>query len=238
MPRGRTVAFAAIGLLVLTVAVVAARAMRERPAPPPSQSPAASAPAPEPISSEVVRRLEAPLRVWLDSWRAVAPGFALSQFERVHEAPIEESWEAFDADRLDPRRRPLYVYSPDGARFIDLYGAMELVEEGGKPTAIFDHGSSVTLYDAARGREMPLAACGSACLYEDAVWLFDDLIALVGGERSCGPDGSCTWDPMILLIDLSRKIETLYFGPEAASARRAPYFMIRLKQRLPDIVFK
>lgn len=253
MGKGRRWGTAIIGLLALAAGIVGAKAyltgrfIPDRQAPPPpvvvEPGPAPGpppgpepAPAREPIDPGLVRILEPSLGVWLDSWRVVAPGFSLARFERVQQVPFDEAWEPFDKDLLEAIRRPLYVYSPDGTRFVDLYGAMELSEEDGKPVAIFDHGSTVTLYDTARGGETSLASCGSACLHEDAIWLSNDLIALVGGGRSCEANGSCTWGPMILLIDLFRKTESLYLGPAAESPRRAPYFMIRLKQRLPDLV--
>ncbi len=210
---------------------------------PRSEPPAAPTPemTPQPIESGIVRLLGVPLKGWVASWKPAAPDFDLMQLRKVLEEPLAEDWQPLDMKSLDQRRQPLYVFSPDRTRFMDPYGGMELVEKDGRLIAAFDIDQSITLYDTATSQEMRLVFCGTACSLEDGIWLSNDVIAVVGTSMdwSCqSTPGPCDWGPMVLMFDFSRKIESIYVGPNIDSAQRVPYFSDRLKQRLPEISFR
>lgn len=181
--------------------------------------------------------MEAHLKDWLNSWKAVAPEFDIRQFKKVWEGQSRENPYPLDTGMLDETRRPLYVFSPDRTRFVDPYVGMGLDKENGRLVAVFDVDSSVTLYDLRTSRAVRLAFCGAACTFEDAIWLSNDLIALVGRSESCGATAQpCAWGPMLMLFDLSRPTDSMYLGPRMESTQRH-YFETRLRQRLPGINF-
>lgn len=260
MRKSRRLLLGSLTLLLLTAGVIVGRSwlrgaetgeapQREILAPTPdvqtlardAAMPQASAPAePQPIEPENVALAEAHLKDWFKAWKAVAAGFDIRLFKKVMEGDIGGYSYPPGTWRLDERRRPLYVFSPDRTRFVDPYGGMELVEVNGRLMAAFDIDSSVTLYDLKTSQALRLAFCGTTCTFDDAIWLSNDLIAVVGRseEWSCGTSSQpCSWVPMLILFDLSRKTNSIYLGPELHPSQDIGYFRTRLKQRLPGINF-
>ncbi len=188
---------------------------------------------------ELVPVLEAKLPEWVEAWKTFSPGFTVPAFRRVGAGPL-----AYEIERpyipdepAEQLRQPLYVYSPDRTRFIDLFVTMELMKEHEKLVAAFDVDSAVELIDVEGKKRRRLGFCGPGCTFDDAVWLANDVLVVVGAheDEHC-TSAPCGWFPDLFLYDLSRKTTTHYMQVLTRFATPPPVGPWRkLQKQLPDV---
>ncbi len=187
--------------------------------------------------NDLVPLLETKLPEWVEGWRTLSPGFTITAFKWVGASSLTYEIERpyISDEPVEQLRQPLYVYSPDRSRFIDLFVTMELFKENGKLVAAFDVDSAVELVDVEGKVRRRLGFCGSVCTFDDAAWVTNDVLVVVGAheDEHC-TSSPCGWFPVLSLYDLLRKTTTHYAGPDAI--RDAPVGPWRkLRKQLPDV---
>ncbi len=187
--------------------------------------------------NDLVPVLEAKLPEWVEGWRTFSPGFTVTAFRRVGAGSLTYEIERpyISDEPVEQLRHPLYVYSPDRSRFIDLFVTMELSKEHEKLVAAFDVDSAMELVDVEGKVRRRLGFCGPVCTFDDAVWLANDVLVVAGAHEDEHCQSSpCGWYPDLFLYDLSRRTTTHYAGPD--SIRDAPVGPWRkLRKQLPDV---
>lgn len=171
---------------------------------------------------EVSEVVEKKLPLWLSVWRKTIPDFSIAKFEKIKvekiSAQIEGSLDNTEEDKL---YEILYVYSPDKTRYVEPHGNIGLFEENGKINAGFDPDSAVSLVDLKNKTYKRLLFCGPGCSFDDAIWMNNNVFAVVGededygdngnGKNTCGADNNpCPHVATLSVFDLANNTVTFY----------------------------
>ncbi len=189
--------------------------------------------------SELAPLLEAKLPEWIETWKTSSPGFMVAAFRTVKSEPLAYTSERpyIPGEPAERLRQPLYVYSPDRSRFIDLFVTMELSKEHEKLVAAFDVDSAVELVEIGGKVRRRLGFCGPGCTFDDTAWLTNDVLVVVGAHEDEHCQSSpCGWYPDLFLYDLSRRTTTQYTQDLTRFAAPPPVGPWRkLQKQLPDV---
>ncbi len=189
--------------------------------------------------NELAPVLEAKLPEWVEGWRTFSPGFTVTAFKWVGAGSLTYGVERpyISDEPAEQLRQPLYVYSPDRSRFIDLFVTMELSKEHEKLVAAFDVDSAVELVEIGGKVRRRLGFCGPGCTFDDAAWLTNDVLVVVGAheDEHC-TSSPCGWFPDLFFYDLSRRTTTHYAQVLTRFATPPPVGPWRkLRKQLPDV---
>jgi hypothetical protein len=193
------------------------------------------------IPATLVPVLDEKLADWIQAYRARTPAFAIQAFRKAREGRVQFDYvERYDpSGRWEQVRRPIHVYSPDRAKFIDPYASLQLLEDEGRLAAAFDVEPAVVVVDLSERGSMRLRFCEAPCGYHGAVWLSDAAFVVIGhredpSDLNC-PQSPCTYVPAIWIYQLDRGIATEYVGPGAVDYTGEDYVWKRLLRKLPRL---
>ena len=189
----------------------------------------------------VASTIEQKLPLWINLWQGIISEFNVATFKEVNEKSIVPDMEsAYDVSQQDKLYELIYVYSPDKTKFVNPRLGMELYNEDGKIKAALGVDSGVTLVDLKNKQWKRLLFCGTPCSFDDAVWIDNNIFAVVGhseyypetGEERCTVNTKCTRVATLHVFNLSKNIVTLYYGPETEKVLSG-----YLRARFPSITF-
>jgi hypothetical protein len=144
---------------------------------------------------------------WVDLWRARIDRFEPSALQR-------DSIEAIDPALITPGDEVhaplddaslLALVSPDGTRYLEYTGG----DEEGEPD------SELTLVDAVKSKRQRLLFYGPSVRFDDAAWIDDDTVVVVGESSEDGEPQAGIVQPLVWIFHLSNRLVSTY----SASAR-------------------
>ncbi len=182
--------------------------------------------------------VEKQLKEWVVAWRAVLPGFNIAQFKTspASRGFLDGPWQAADLSDIqsDPLR-PLYVVSRDGRWMVNLYSGYTIVHG----SVARDVDTAVLLIDRKTSRQRQILYCGTACGFDDAAWIANDVFFVAGwgdAPRKACSDGYWHGAPNLVSFDVKRNSHTWFFygGPGACRGIQ-PFADQKIMKKIPNV---
>jgi hypothetical protein len=128
-----------------------------------------------------------------------------------------------DVTNMDPVLTKYRIPSPSSKKQLDIYGyGRQLVPEkdGKLELAAQSLESEVALYGMAADKKLRLLFCGTACQFEDAAWVDDDLILVAGNSSEVDKKNH----PMLWGIKLSTHAVYRFMHPAELAIEPKSFF--------------
>src|SRR3989449_5405124 len=185
--------------------------------------------------------LEAKLKEWLTTWRAVQPALSVEQFKKGETGHMGPTWDSLHIDLSERNPKlPLYVFSSDMRWVVDPFGALRMSKQNGAILAGFDVDNSVFLIDRKMSRQRSMLFSGPSGGTHEAIWLWNDGFVVAGygeGQPKEGCRGGYTQRPSLYLVSIPRNSLTPYIGPESCRGVGIEYVIQKVKQKIPNVKF-
>lgn len=156
------------------------------------------------------------LPVWMNMWQRLDPDFSIDEFKCLDVEGLGSLPAAAPAGAKFDR---MTIPSPDRKRGIDLYSYhWDLSMEKGEVKAeVLEPDTEVVLLDPARNARTRILFLGTDAGVDDAVWMDDATIAIVGYQDAWeGGRPGRTREPLLWIIRLDAGTVSLFGGRAAA----------------------
>lgn len=191
--------------------------------------------------TELVRsRLRTEKQDWFSWWSKVTPFLTFSKFtfEEANKFTPGEKTAYAGAVTDDSLRKEKMVYakSPNQKMLVDPLAGMMLTKENGVVKAGLEPDSSLAVIDLDKNTYEQVLTCGTPCGFDDAVWLDNSKILVLGYDilfkATNNPDNDSDYAPALWVVDLDDQKVYHYVGPTVSKAEylknnRAMYFTKR-----------
>ncbi len=159
---------------------------------------------------------------WYSYYGTSIKGFACDDFvllDTFHDVDFTE----LDVAAYDPALEKYRFESPSSGKLLDIYsyGAKLISDKNGKPElSAANLDSEVAIYGKTAGKKLRLLFCGSSCGFEDAAWIDDDRLLVVGTSNEVGGKNH----PMVWGIRLSTRSVYRFMHPAEVPAPTKSFF--------------
>jgi hypothetical protein len=182
--------------------------------------------------------VEKRLKEWVVAWRAVLPGFSIAQFKAgpTSRGFLDGPWQTADlSDMQGDPLRALYVVSRDGRWMVNPYSGYTILHG----SVARDVDTAVLLIDRKTSRQRQILYCGTACGFDDAAWITNDVFFVAGwGEsnRKACSGGYWPGSPDLVSFDVKRNSHTWYFYAGPGSCRGIqPFADQKIMRKIPNV---
>lgn len=154
---------------------------------------------------------EAQLRPWLAFYQQKIPDLRLGDFIQRDSFAVDTFFTFIYTP--DPVFAPLYVFNPSGDQYLDVVSYERTIEfeptgqrtiVGGSPD------NSALLIDPALTTARRLLFCGTPCMFQDAAWLSDTEVAVLGLSSHL----NLNFQPTIWYINVPEKEVIIFTHPQ------------------------
>lgn len=194
--------------------------------------------------------IENKLPHWFQNWQTMVLGFNLNSLTWQEDTTITSEPVPFNPDdTISKLRKPLYTFSPDKSKFLDIYVGMELWEEGGKIKAGYGPDHAVALGDLKTNKLKILLFCGTTGNYDEALWLDNDKFIVTGfteyfpksEEERRILNNKVYYVAILYFFNLNKNKMTVYYGPKVEGTFFQRIYLRSLRERFknkfPNIIF-
>lgn len=163
------------------------------------------------IAQRQVLNGETQMRPWLAYYQEKIPDLRLGDFQQLDSFAIDTFYTFLYTP--NPVFAPLFVYNEVRDQYLDVVSYERSVDIGANGKRIIVAGSpdnSALLVDPATAQSQRLLFCGTPCIFQDAAWLSDTEVAVMGLNSHL----SLNFQPTIWYINLSEKEVSIFTHPQ------------------------
>jgi hypothetical protein len=188
-----------------------------------------------PPVSKIKVFIEKRFSAWVSAWKKEVPGFAITKFKKSVVTINYMSEDVYNDKNVF--RRELYINSPDNKRSIDIFVGAKLKQHDIKAQVAFDSDTGVGLLNIKTQVFKRLAYGSPEFHYDDAVWLDNNTVIIVGHGDFTGNKNHTPFIQMYRLFgDVVKSVS--YTGPALTDSNRINRIMSHFhKKRFPNLVF-
>ncbi|WP_348725831.1 hypothetical protein [Tenacibaculum sp. 190524A05c] len=148
-------------------------------------------------------------KLWITSWKNLDHNFNLNGFKKEFQKILDLKWFTYnETDLIISEFAPLMIHSSQSSKFIDLYSHNIVLDTQGDNTYFSSDANTRVFIDDGHHNRTELVTTGSVDIIEDALWINDEIVVLLGYEYL---DNMV---PFIWVFDIKEKIHVRYLSSQ------------------------